>query len=85
MTDLKKTFGDITVKDSNGNCGIVEFIYNGCVICYFEARDIYGEPSSELHEVHNRLTSMDFDRETFWRALEWGRKLADVLVELKEE
>lgn len=83
MTELKKTFDAITVKGSNGNCGIVELIYDGCVICYFEVRDVDGEPYPELHEVHNRLTSMDFDRETFWRALEWGRKLADVLVEME--
>ena len=85
MTELKKKFGDIAVRDSNGNCGVVEVSYKGCVICYFEVRDVDGEPCPELHEVHDRLTSMDFDRETFWRALEWGRKLAVVLVEKGDE
>ena len=76
-----KKFGKILVQESGEfGCGVVEMITHGCVICYWEFRNVDGNPFPELREVHDRLTSVEIDREEFWKALEWGRKLSEVLL-----
>ena len=85
--EIKKKFGNILVQQSShwGGCGLVEMIVNGCVICYFESRDVDEVPTPELREVHDRLLSVSFEKDKFWQALVWGRKLSEVVIELEEE
>jgi len=76
-----KKFGEILVQESGEyGCGVVEMIFRGCVVCFWEVRNVDGNPFPELREVHDRLTSLEIDREEFWKALEWGRKLSEVLL-----
>jgi len=78
---MKKLFGDITVQKSGKHgCGIVEMLAQHCVIGYWEKRDVGGDYVPEFKVVHDRLVSIDYDRESFFEALAWGQKLAEVLV-----
>lgn len=76
--------GDILVRQTD-NCGIVEIMHlysenkSGCVIGYWEVRDVDGEPMAEFSAVHDRFanTKYSFD---IMEAVRWGEKLASLLV-----
>lgn len=78
---MKKHCGSILVQKSGKHgCGIVEMITHGCVIGYWEVREVDEAPFPEFRVVHDRLSSMEFDRDSFFDALTWGQKLAEVLI-----
>ena len=91
---MKKTFinssGNILVRQSNGvlgACGIVEILHlwdknkSGCVIASYEKRKADGYDIAELQEVHDRLSTTNFDSdEIIMQAIRYGRKLADLIL-----
>lgn len=95
MTNFKKTIknssGNITIKATD-NCGIVEIMHlydkniSGCVIGYWQVRDVDGEPMAEFQSVHDRIMTTEYDSPSILlEALKYGQKLADLIVESKKE
>lgn len=78
---MKKIFGEIIVqKSGKWGCGIVELITQGCVVCFWEVRNVDGEPFPEIRVVHDRMTSMGFNPDDFWDAANWGQRYAEKIV-----
>lgn len=93
---MKKVFedenGNLRVQSSNapGRCGIVELMHlwdknkSGCVIGYWEVRDVDGFPTAEFRSVHDRFADSKCSNENLMSAVRFGQKLADLLIETGE-
>lgn len=75
---MKTKIGEFIVQDSQG---FIEIVTQGCMVCFFQKRKCDGEMIVELHEVHDRITSLEYDKEDFYKAIRVGRKLAEVLLD----
>jgi len=72
---------EIKEGDEKDGTYLVEMITKGCVICFWRARKVDGcYFLAELNEVHDRLTSVEIDKETLFEAISIGRKIADVII-----
>ncbi len=87
--DLDKTFvnGDSNIHvrytEATGRCGVVEIMGDGYVIAAYKVRDVDGEPHAVLYEIHDRLTNEKWgDPALLLQVLEYGRKLANIAVEV---
>lgn len=88
--ETKKIFEDelgrsvyVRYTDHAGRCGIVEIMGDGYVIAAYALRTVDHEPMAELREIHDRLTKENIEPETMMEALRYGRKIADLAVEVK--
>lgn len=77
---------NITIRNSWKNgCWIVELIYNGCVICYWQVRKIDWEDFPELVSVHRRLVDFEYEwrKESFMYILQYWQDLAEASLKFK--
>ena len=87
---LSDTNGEIIVRAMNdlegrqieSGINIAEIVTQGCVIAFYELRLVdKTDWLAELHEVHDRLTTIEIDEGNLERALYWGRKIANTIVD----
>lgn len=87
---LSDTNGEIIVRAMNdlegrqieSGINIAEIVTQGCVLAFYELRLIdKSEWFAELHEVHDRLTTVVLDEESLQTALYWGRKIANTIID----
>lgn len=58
----------------------------GCVVAFWEKRESDGSTIAEVRSVGARLMDTPYDApEILLKALKYGQKLADVMLESKEE
>jgi len=87
--------GAILVRQSDkdhGGCGIVEMLHlwsenrSGCVIGYWEVREVDGSPTAEFQSVHDRVMKTEYDTaDLLLDALRFGQRLADLLIETEPD
>lgn len=87
---MKKTFDDEThrLRVQIASHGEVELLHlhnpekvAGHVICFWKVRDVDEQSFPEIQVVHDRLTASEVSDELLLRALRWGQKYAELLID----
>ncbi len=98
---MKKTFenesGNLLVRAMEGTLiaegsNIVEMLHLydknkiGCVVGFWVLRYVdHSYFLAEFNEVHDRMTTSNIDSEVLMDALKFGRRLADLLIDVNQE